>query len=99
MTSGWNLQPTGQPLFATNQTSVSTKIRVGSASTLSSNPTIFFTNFLPIVTWNVSFIPSIFVGHSFEGGNVTIDYGNGQSDFLSSLPGNQLNSSKRIELF
>lgn len=83
----WNLQPIGQPTLATNQTVVSSVIRVGSASTLSSNPTIFFPYFLPIVTWNLTFIPPILVGHSFEGVNVTIDYGNGQSDILTTPPG------------
>lgn len=90
MATVWNLLPTGEPTLSTKQTAVSAEIRVGSASTLSSNPTIFFTNFLPIVTWNLTFIPAIILGHSFEGENLTINYGNGQSDYIAILPGAQL---------
>ena len=91
MASTWNLQPTGEPTLATNQTTVSPIIRVASASTVSPNAPIFFPSFLPIVTWNLTFIPPILVGHSFEGG-VTINYGNGEYDVIASLPGELLNS-------
>lgn len=97
MASVWNLQPTGEPTLATNQTAVSPIIRVGSASTLSTNAPIFFPNFLPIVTWNLTFIPPILVGHSFEGG-AKINYGNGQTDVFTTLPGETLNSKILFEI-
>ncbi len=92
MKTNWTTSAVSSTLSSvvTNYTAASPIIRVASASTAVSDVTqfLYFYNFLPIVAWNQSFTLPILVGHSFEG-NLTINYGNGETDYLM-LPGKNL---------